>query len=177
MVPAEQSEKPGGDGRIPFTFRIGVVGHRVLADPDSLCAPIAEAVRRLTEFVPVSPGVGLVPVVVSALAEGADRLVAKEVLADKDARLEVALPLPEEEYVKDFKSEASKEEFSCLLARATETPWQAPKGLDRDEAYERAGHYVVDRCDALIALWDGRKSRDGEELRKSSAMRRNTVYR
>jgi len=159
MVPAEQSEKPGGDGRIPFTFRIGVVGHRVLADPDSLCAPIAEAVRRLTEFVPVSPGVGLVPVVVSALAEGADRLVAKEVLADKDARLEVALPLPEEEYVKDFKSEASKEEFSCLLARATETPWQAPKGLDRDEAYERAGHYVVDRCDALIALWDGRKSR------------------
>ncbi len=159
MKPAQPSENPSRDGRVPFTFRIGVTGHRDLADPDSFCAPIAEALRRLKEFVPVSPGVGLVPVVVSALAEGADRLVAKEVLADKDARLEVALPLPEEEYVKDFRSEASKEEFGCLLSRASETPWQAPNGLDRDEAYERAGHYVVDRCDALIALWDGKKSR------------------
>jgi hypothetical protein len=81
--------------------------------------------------------------VVSALAEGAGWLVAKEVLADKDARLEVALPLPKQEYVKDFKSEASKEEFCCLLARASETAWQAPDGLDRDEAYERAGRYVA----------------------------------
>ncbi len=159
MEPAQRSEKPGRDGRIPFTFRIGVTGHRDLADPDSFCAPIGEALRRRKELVPVSPGVGLVPVVVSALAEGADRLVAKEVLADKDARLEVALPLPKEEYVKDFTSEASKEEFGCLLGRAIEAPWQAPDGLDRDEAYERAGRYVVDRCDALIALWDGKKSR------------------
>jgi hypothetical protein len=159
MGPAQPGEKPGGDGRIPFTFRIGVTGHRDLADPDSFFGPIDEALRRLKELVPASPGVGLVPVVVSALAEGADRLVAKEVLADKDARLEVALPLPKEEYAKDFKSEASKEEFCCLLARASETPWQAPRGLDRDEAYERAGRYVVDRCDALIALWDGKKSR------------------
>ena len=159
MEPAQPSEKPGGDGRIPFTFRIGVTGHRDLADPDSLCAPIEEALDRLKELVPVFPGAGLVPVVVSALAEGADRLVAKEVLADRDARLEVALPLPEEEYVEDFKSEASKAEFRSLLARASETPWQAPGGLDRDEAYERAGRYVVDRCDALIALWDGQKSR------------------
>ncbi len=159
MEPAQPGEKPSGDGRIPFTFRIGVTGHRDLADPDSFCVPIGEALRRLKELMPVSPGVGLVPVVVSALAEGADRLVAKEVLADKDARLEVALPLSKEEYVKDFKSEASKDEFRCLLAQAGETPWQAPDGLDRDEAYELAGRYVVDRCDALIALWDGKKSR------------------
>jgi hypothetical protein len=159
MEPVQPSEKPGGRGCIPFTFRIGVTGHRDLADPDSFCAPIGEALRRLKKLVSVSPGVGLVPVVISALAEGADRLVAKEVLADKNARLEVALPLPEEEYVKDFTSEASKEEFCCLLARASEAPWQAPDGLDRDEAYERAGRYVVDRCDALIALWDGKKAR------------------
>jgi hypothetical protein len=97
--------------------------------------------------------------VVSALAEGADRLVAKKVLTNKDARLEVALPLPEEEYLEDFKDEASKEEFLCLLGQASETPWQALDGLDREVAYERAGRYVVDRCDALIALWDGKKSR------------------
>ena len=33
MEPARQSRPPGGDGRIPFTFRIGVTGHRDLADP------------------------------------------------------------------------------------------------------------------------------------------------
>lgn len=155
MEPARKSRPPGGDGRIPFTFRIGVTGHRDLADPDALRAPIREAVRRLKEIAPVSPE-EIVPVVISALAEGADRLVAEVVLrAEEDARLEVALPLPAEDYIKDFKTEASKEEFCRLMARASETPWQIPDGLDREEAYERARRYVVDRCDALIALWDG----------------------
>jgi hypothetical protein len=157
MEPGRESKAPS-DGCIPFTFRIGVTGHRDLADPDVLRAPIREAVSRLKEMVPVAPGAGLAPVVVSALAEGADRLVVEEVLADRDARLEVALPLDTEEYAEDFKTEASKEEFGSLLARASDK-WQAPDGLDRDEAYERAGRYVVDRCDALIALWDGEESR------------------
>jgi hypothetical protein len=159
MASVHPSVKAGSDGRIPFTFRIGVTGHRKLADPEALRVLIGEAVRRLKETVPVAPGAGLTPVVVSALAEGADRLVAHEVLADGDARLEVALPLPAEEYAKDFKTEASKEEFRCLLAQAADPPWQAPDDLDRDVAYERAGRYVVDRCDVLIALWDGEKSR------------------
>ena len=158
MEPGRESEAPGGDGCIPFTFRIGVTGHRDLPDPDALRAPIREAVSRLKEMVPIAPGAGLAPVVVSALAEGADRLVVEEVLADRDARLEVVLPLDTEEYAEDFKAEASKEEFRSLLARASDK-WQAPDGLDRDEAYERAGRYVVDRCDAVIALWDGEKSR------------------
>jgi len=59
-------------------------------------------------------------------------------LADHDARLEVALPLDTEEYAEDFKTETSKDEFRSLLARASDK-WQAPDGLDRDEAYERAG--------------------------------------
>ena len=62
------------------------------------------------------------------------------------------------EYAEDFETEASKEEFRSLLARASDK-WQAPDGLDRDKAYERAGRYVVDRCDAVIVLWDGQKSR------------------
>ncbi len=158
MEPGRESEGPGGDGRIPFTFRIGVTGHRDLADPDALRAPIREAVSRLKEMVPVAPGAGLALVVVSALAEGADRLVVEELRADDHARLEVALPLDAEEYAEDFKTEASKHEFRSLLAQAKDNKWQAPDGLDRDEAYERAGRYVVDRCNAVIALWDGEKS-------------------
>ena len=159
MESAPESEPPRGDGRIPFTLRIGVTGHRDLADPDVLRARVREALGRLRDLVPVAPGAGLALVVVSALAEGADRLVAEEVLADPDARLEVTLPLPVKKYAEDFKSETSKQEFHRLLARASDEPWQAPDGLAREEAYERAGRSVVDRCDALIALWDGEKSR------------------
>lgn len=149
-----------GDGRVPFTFRIGVTGHRDLADPDRLRGLIREAMNRFRDLVPAPPEPGVALVVVSALAEGADRLVAAEVLTDPDARLEVALPLPVSDYLEDFKTQQSKEEFRDLLARARASDvWQAPAGLGADEAYERAGRYVVDRCDALIAVWDGEKSR------------------
>lgn len=158
MEPARGGAAPGRDGRIPFTFRIGVTGHRDLADPDALRAPVREALSRLTELAHVAPETGLPLVLVSALAEGADRLVAEEALADYDARLEVALPLAADDYAKDFKTEVSKQEFRSLLDRASDT-WQAPAGLSREEAYERAGRYVVDRCDAIVVLWDGEGSR------------------
>ena len=44
MEPAPESEPQRGDGRIPFTFRIGVTGHRDLADPDALRPRIREAI-------------------------------------------------------------------------------------------------------------------------------------
>jgi hypothetical protein len=108
MGPAWETKPPGGDGRIPFTFRIGVTGHRDLANPDELRAAVRKALRGLIELLPVASAAGLTPVVVSALAEGADRQVAEEILADPDARLEVALPLPQMDYEEDFKAEASK---------------------------------------------------------------------
>jgi hypothetical protein len=158
MGPAWETGAPGGDGRIPFTFRIGVTGHRDLADPDGLRVAIRKALRGLIELLPVAPAAGLTPVVVSALAEGADRLVAEEILADPAARLEVSLPLSPAHYEEDFKTEASKEEFRLLLARASAI-WPAETMEDRNEAYEQAGRTVVDRCDALIALWDGEDPR------------------
>ncbi len=163
-----------------------MTGHRELDKPDELRQPIREAILRLMTLVPVAPGAGLALVVVSALAEGADRLVAQEVLAaendqlvlkdvlgsgddrlvletvlgEVDARLEVALPLEVGDYVDDFKTEESQKEFRSLLARARSSDvWTAPGGLEREEAYERAGRYVVNRCDALIAVWDGEQSK------------------
>ncbi len=157
MRPAPESTPAGGDGRIPFTFRIGVTGHRELDHADDLREPVREAISRLLTLVPIPPGAGLAVVVLSSLAEGADRLVAEEVLAGADARLEVALPMDAGEYAKDFGTEESKAEFRRLLARASDV-WRAPAGLGRAKAYERAGRYVADRCDALIAVWDGEKS-------------------
>jgi hypothetical protein len=168
MEPAPDSEPPRGDGRIAFTFRIGVTGHRELDKPDDLRQPIREAIAQLVMLVPVAPGAGLALVVVSdrlvltdALAAGDEQtMVPETVLAGLDTRLEVALPMDAGEYAEDFKTKESKEEFRCFLARARPgDTWKAPAGLEREEAYERAGRYVVDRCDALIAVWDGGKSR------------------
>jgi hypothetical protein len=145
------------EGRIPFALRIGVIGHRQIGEHPGLTAAAREALARLVAIAPVSTATPLVPVVVSALAEGADRLVVREVLAAEGSRLEAALPLPPEEYLMDFESEASRQEFLELLDRSSET-LQAPPSPSREEAYERAGRYVVDRCDAVIALWDGEHS-------------------
>ena len=184
MALEPESGLPHADGRIPFTFRIGVTGHRELAKPDDLREQIRQALVRLLTLARIAPGAGLALVAVSALAEGADRLVAEvvldagddqlvltdvldagdeqvvveRILGDVDARLEVALPLAVGDYLEDFKTEESREDFRRLLARASDI-WQAPAGLEPEEAYERAGHYVVDRCDAIIAVWDGEKSR------------------
>ena len=148
------SGKPADDGRVPFTFRIGVTGHRRINDLASLVPAVREALRGLTELLPGFLGSEPVLVVVSALAEGADRLVAEEVLAEEGSRLEAALPLRREDYLDDFEQEVSKEEFLGFLDRASEI-WQAPAGVSREEAYERAGRYVVDRSDAVVAIWDG----------------------
>ncbi len=156
--PGSAIATPDSDqGRIPFTFRIGVTGHRKLADPAALIPAVREALRGITERL---PGAGAEPrlLVVSALAEGADRLVAREVLTHPGARLEVALPQPPEAYLADFGTAESEAEFTELL-RLASSVWQAPAGKTREEGYQRAGHYVVDRSDAVIALWDGEPAR------------------
>jgi hypothetical protein len=101
MGPAPESTPPRGNGRIPFTFRIGVTGHCELDQADDLRKPVREAILRLLTLVPIAPGAELALVVVSPLAEGADRLVAEEVLADIDARLEVVLPMDAEDFIRD----------------------------------------------------------------------------
>lgn len=53
--------------------------------------------------------------ILSPLAEGADRLVVREVLKFPGAVLEVVLPLEKDDYVRDFETKESKEEFEMLL--------------------------------------------------------------
>lgn len=147
-----------GGGHIPFAIRVGVIGHRHLRDTPELTAAIGDALWRIAALAPSAAGVPPVIVVVSSLAEGADRIVARQVLADGRNRLEVALPLAPDDYLEDFKSEGSRREFHEMLRSASDV-WQGPPEDGRDAAYERAGRHVVDRCDVLIALWDGEAAR------------------
>lgn len=155
---------PDGQGRILFDFRIGVTGHRHLDDPEALIPAIEEALRLLRGLLPEKAAGDVALVAVSSLAEGADRLAARALLVEQTSRLEVILPVAQSTYTEDFQDTTSRKEFRNLMARASQVR-QAPRHSTREEAYEWAGRRVVDRCDALIAVWDGQpaKGRGGTQ--------------
>src|SRR4051812_39987443 len=98
----------------PLPLVIGVVGHRDLRDDDvpTLQAQVHDIARELRELYPSTP-----LLILSALAEGADRLVARVAL-ELGAGLIVPLPLPRAWYEEDFESSKSRAEFAELLNRA-----------------------------------------------------------
>ena len=150
------------DATLPLV--IGVTGHRNFDAPDSrLEETVRGELRRLGNLYPHSPFL-----IVSGLAEGADRLVAKLAMETLSAKLIAILPFPEAEYRKDFKSAESQDEFSDLLHKAQavviapqreDAAAVAAGGEPRNRQYARAGAYVVENCQVLIALWDGLAAR------------------
>lgn len=91
--------------------------------------------------------------VISPLADGADRLVVKQ--AQKlNIEFIAVLPMPIEEYEKDF-DDVSKVEFYHLLSKANKTIILSSKEINRDMLYEQVGHFVSDNSDILFAIWDG----------------------
>ena len=93
-------------------------------------------------------------VLLSPLAEGADRITAQEWLKFPDLILECPLPLEVNDYLTDFKTDASKQEFLELLAQSRNTKIMA-KQNSRSASYKAVGHYVVDHSDLLLVIWDG----------------------
>lgn len=137
-------------------LRVGVSGHRRLADPAAVAVAVDRVLDRLHEGRDRGPDV----VAVSSLAEGADRIVATRVLA-RGGRLEAVLPLPAEDYATDFADAGSRAEFAALLAVADPTTVVPadPADPSREAAYARAGTAVLEACDVLLALWDGAPAR------------------
>jgi hypothetical protein len=96
---------------------------------------------------------------VSPLAEGADRTFTQEAVK-LGYRLECPLPFHRDEYARDFKTPGSEADFHELLAYAGDAVLELngerhPKAVE-DAAYETVGRLVVDQCDLLIAVWDGK---------------------
>jgi hypothetical protein len=132
-------------------IRIGVTGHRILAELEKVRSGVSQALSSIEKAFPGEPWT-----VISSLAEGADRLVVEEVLTRPGSRLVVPLPLQKADYLTDFGSPFSRQAFLHLLSRADEVI-ELPPARFREQAYEAAGQYVVDHCDVLIAVWDGQE--------------------
>jgi len=131
------------------TVAIGVTGHRILMELEKVEAGIEEALVHIERKYPNRS-----LTVLSALAEGADRLVARSVLARLGAQLIATLPLSRSEYLEDFARAESREEFLGFLDRAAQVI-ELPPAPTRDAAYEAGGEYILNRCDVLLAVWDG----------------------
>ncbi len=131
-------------------MKIGVTGHRVLAETHRVQIGIRYALSMIQRVFGDSS-----PTLYSSLAEGADRLVAECVPDQLRGRIVVPLPLTLSDYMEDFRSPESKAQFDELLGRAEEVV-PPPDTRSREEGYQAAGNYVLDHCDALLAVWDGK---------------------
>lgn len=131
---------------------IGVTGHRNIHPTNELQQAIDIALEATLE----NNGNGVV--IVSPLAEGADRIVALQVLEKHPCELIVPIPHSLQEYLEDFDTETSKQEFLSLI-KAAKKLIELPVHGGKDAGYLAAGQYVLNHSDVLFALWDGKPAR------------------
>ena len=143
---------------------IGVTSHRNIPahEIDSIRQRVREFFAQLQRDFPELP-----LVVLSALAEGGDQLVAQEALA-AGARLIAPLPLPHKLYAEDFHDPQVHATFESLCARAQVInlpllPSNSAQGIrnsgpQRDRQYGQAGVFIARHCHLLLAVWDGKTS-------------------
>lgn len=150
----------GYRARIPIV--IGVTGHRDVVDSAEcdLAKQITQVLHDLAERYPHSE-----LILLSALAEGADRLAAQAALASPRVSLVVPLPMRQGDYEREFSSADSVAEFRKLLAQAEswfELPVAGVQYAHDDAAsgvlrqpYGELGWYIARHSHLLLALWDG----------------------
>jgi hypothetical protein len=122
--------------------------------------------------------------VISSLAKGADRIVARSAMDKLNASLEVILPFDVNEYRKDFNTQDDLEEFNQLFGRANNKATLQnitfPENKTRQEGYEQAGIEVVDSCEILITVWDGKAARGrggtAEIIRYACSINRPVIW-
>lgn len=133
-------------------IRIGVTGHRILANKEKIRSGIRDVINRLNASFHQDEWE-----LVSALAEGADCLFVEEAINQLHAHLIAVLPLSVSEYLHEFHDPSNKSTFDVLLSGAKKIVVVEQK-IAREEAYFEAGKYIVDHCDILVAIWDGGKA-------------------
>jgi hypothetical protein len=142
---------------------VGVTGHRDLVGAE--LGQIRERVRSfLAGLMKQFPDLPLM--VMTPLAEGADRLVA-EVAVEFDIPVVILLPMPQSVYQTDFSGQ-SLDEFRSMteLGEIVELPLVgsntlqsvAVSGNARDLQYAQLGAYLAAHSHILLALWDGKQN-------------------
>ncbi len=155
------------DSKMAIPLVVAVTGHRdlVSSELDDIRSAVRELLVELRERYPERR-----LRVMSALAEGADRLAA-HVALELGIELTALLPMPKELYEDDFETPQSKEEFEILLEAADEiyelpvarggtTGGISTHGDARNRQYAQLGVFICAHCHVLLALWDGKLTND-----------------
>jgi hypothetical protein len=145
-------------------FIVAVTGHRDLV-PDEISilrSRVRDCLFSLRYEYP-----SRIIVVLSSLADGADRIVAEEAVK-LGMPLSVVLPMPRALYEEDFTPE-SRDQFAQLCAVATDVfelpilPGATPRsiaehGPARTRQYAQVGVFLSAHCHVMLAMWDGKDS-------------------
>ncbi len=168
------SDKPihplrsGEPDPVPYILRVGVTGHRELQDHGAVSVAVESllmTIRKSLEdnITGQARKTRLKWKVVSALAKGADQIVATVAMEKMGATLDAVLPAEPDEYRKDFVNPDDLQEFNRLFEKAANYPFlkdvntSFPPSVK--EGYEQAGKALVDACEILVAVWDGKPAR------------------
>ena len=155
----------GGQEGFAVPLIVAVTGHRDLV-PEEVPVIRDRVATFLENMRDAYPNRGVS--VMTALAEGADQLVAEEAVR-LGVPLIVPLPMERDIYIRDFESTKAKESFEFLSSRAAET-YELPlvngnttdsisdHGNARDLQYAQLGVFLCAHCHILLALWDGKDS-------------------
>jgi hypothetical protein len=137
---------------------VGVTGHRLNQLPPEVqplaAAAIAYAMDLCLTAAQSAHGPGVKATMVSAIAEGADRMAADAALKRR-WRLETPLPFQVPRYLEDFADSASKAAFEALLKRSKRVEASPAADLPSPAPYAAVGEMIVAWSDVLIALWNG----------------------
>lgn len=143
---------------------VGVTAHR---DPPAEVVPmlehrVREVLERLQAAHPALP-----VAVMSGLAEGGDRIVARCAL-EMGLPVLAVLPMPEADYARDCRDAASVDELQRLLrqclvvtlpmAEGNTADARLDPGPARNRQYTQLGVFISSHCQLLLALWDGKAS-------------------
>jgi len=130
---------------------IGFAGHRQLANGVAVKQAIAAALRTFRD------GVEGELIGRASAAAGAD-LLFLEACREAGLRYGVVLPFPEDRFREDFDDPAEWAKAQELIA-AAENVVVVPGNEVEPAAYHLAAREVLDTCDGMIFVWDGKPAR------------------
>lgn len=129
--------------------KLGITGHRFLAEEKKIIAGLDRALAQIRDHYPEARFR-----VLSPLAPGADCLFAERALRLRGAELHV--PLPQEGYLQQLRGLRQRRTFLRLLTRAKKVIALMPAEANLEDACHAAGIFIIENCDILFAIWDGK---------------------
>jgi hypothetical protein len=130
------------------SHKVAITGHQRFPD-DLVAAFVVESIHTLLNKLQTRHGPALVAI--SGLAEGADTMFAEQALR---LGIPVEAILAHANLAQSLSSAAAQQRFLSVLSncrQVTMLPYAAPSTA----AYTMLGRVLVERCDLLVAVWDG----------------------